>query len=299
MTSLIEIYRRFPTKEAAIAHLEQVRWPHGPECPLCGSTSTARHAEKGQTDRWQCWDCKRSFSATVGTIFHNSHVDLQRWFLLIALMLNAKKGLSAMQAARDLEMRRPTVWSMMHRIRGAMKDDGRLLSGLVEMDEAYVGGKPRKRNRRDDDTNAPRGRATNKTPVVGAVERGGRVKAKMVSELAAADLNALAASWIDSKAVVTTDEYSGYNRLNNIVAHRVINHSVAYVDWDMFAAEFGPTHTNTIESFWAIVKRAFVGQFHSVSVKYLPLYLKELAYRYNLRNVGCDLDGVLHLAIKP
>jgi transposase-like protein len=299
MTSLVEIYRRFPSKEAAIAHLEQVRWPHGPECPLCGSTNTARHAERNQTDRWQCWGCRKSFSATVGTIFHNSHVDLQRWFLLISLMLNAKKGLSAMQAARDLEMRRPTVWSMMHRIRSAMKDDGRLLSGLVEMDEAYVGGKPRKRNRRDDDTNAPRGRATNKTPVVGAVERGGRVKAKMVSELAAADLNALAASWIDPKAIVTTDEYTGYNRLNNIVAHRVINHSVAYVDWDMFAAEFGPTHTNTIESFWALVKRAFVGQFHAVSVKYLPLYLKELAYRYNLRNGGCDLDGVLHLAVKP
>ena len=101
------------------------------------------------------------------------------------------------------------------------------------------------------------------------------------------------------RTVLTTNEYPGYNRLNNIVAHRVINHSVAYVDWDMFAEQFGPTHTNTIESFWAIVKRAFVGQFHSVSVKYLPLYLKELAYRYNLRNVGCDLDGVLHLAIKP
>ncbi len=300
MTSLVEIYRRFPTKEAAVAHLEQVRWPHGPECPLCGSTSTARHIEKGQTDRWQCWDCKRSFSATVGTIFHNSHVDLQRWFLLISLMLNAKKGLSAMQAARDLEMRRPTVWSMMHRIRGALKDDGRLLSGLVEMDEAFIGGKPRKRNRRDDDTPSPRGRATSRTPVVGAVERGGRVKAKMVThEMTAPAMNALAAEMIDPRSVVTTDEYSGYGHLNQIMAHRVINHSVAYVDWDMFAELYGPTHTNTIESFWALVKRAFVGQFHHVSIKYLPLYLKELAYRYNLRQTGGDLDGVLHLAIKP
>lgn len=97
MTSLVEIYRRFPSREAAASHLERVRWPHGPECPYCGSTSTARHAEKGQFDRLQCWACKRSFSATVGTIFHNSHIDLQRWFLLISLMLNAKKGLSAMQ----------------------------------------------------------------------------------------------------------------------------------------------------------------------------------------------------------
>ncbi|HEX5228762.1 MAG TPA: IS1595 family transposase [Bryobacteraceae bacterium] len=132
MTSLVEIYRRFPTKEAAVAHLEQVRWPHGPKCPLCGATTTARHAENNRADRWQCWTCHKSFSATVGTIFHNSHVDLQRWFLLISLMLNAKKELSVTQAARDLDMRRPTVWSMMHRIRGAMKDNGKLLNGLVE-----------------------------------------------------------------------------------------------------------------------------------------------------------------------
>jgi hypothetical protein len=238
----------------------------------------------------------------VGTIFHNSHVDLQRWFLLISLMLNAKKGLSAMQAARDLDMRRPTVWSMMHRIRGAMKDDGRLLSGLVEMDEAYIGGKPRKRNRRDDDTPSPRGRATRKTPIVGAVERGGRVKTKMVAhdEMTGDDMEAFTRETVDlPHTVLTTDEYPGYGRLNNIVAHRVINHSVQFVDWDMFSELYGPTHTNTIEGFWAIVKRAFVGQFHSVSTKYLPLYLRELAYRYNRRNDGCDLDGVLHLAIKP
>lgn len=175
MTSLIEVYRRWPTKEAAVAHLEKVRWPDGPHCPKCGADTVARKAEPGQADRLQCWSCERSFSATVGTIFHNSHIDLQKWFLLIALMLNAKKGLSAMQAARDLDMRRPTVWSMMHRIRAAMTDDGKLLSGLVEMDEAYIGGKPRKRNRRDDDTPSPRGRGTSKTPIVGAVERGGRV----------------------------------------------------------------------------------------------------------------------------
>lgn len=302
MTSLVEIYRRFPTREAALAHVEKVRWPHGVECVYCGATSTARHAERGQTDRWQCWSCKRSFSATVGTIFHNSHVDLQRWFLLIALMLNAKKGLSSMQAARDLEMRQKTVWSMMHRIRAAMADDGKLLTGLVEMDEAYVGGKPRKRNRRDDDTPSPRGRATAKTPIVGAVERGGRVKTKVVEpdKMTAQDMSAIAREMVEpSKSLVTTDEYAGYNRLNRFVAHRIINHSVEFVSWDMFASEFGPTHTNTIESFWAIVKRAIVGQFHHVSRKYLPLYLREISYRYNLRHVGCTLDGLLHLAIKP
>lgn len=134
MTSLIEIYRRFPSREAAVAHLERVRWPDGPHCPKCGAATVARKVEAGQLDRLQCWSCKRSFSATVETIFHNSHIDLQKWFLLIALMLNAKKGLSSSQAARDIDVQQKTTWSMMHRIRAAMTDDGKLLSGLVEMD---------------------------------------------------------------------------------------------------------------------------------------------------------------------
>lgn len=219
MTSLVEIYRRFPSREAATAHLEQVRWPDGPVCPECGADTVSRKSEPNQADRLQCWSCERSFSATVGTIFHNSHIDLQRWFLLISLMLNAKKGLSAMQAARDLEMRRPTVWSMMHRIRAALEDDGKLLSGLVEMDEAYIGGKPRKRNRRDDDTPSPRGRATSKTAIIGAVERGGRVKTKMVAhdEMTADDMDAFTRETVDlPRSVVTTDEYRGYARHRTI-----------------------------------------------------------------------------------
>lgn len=298
MTSLVEIYRHFPNKQAATAHLERVRWPDGPICPQCGADTVARKAEPHQADRLQCWSCERSFSATVGTIFHNSHIDLQRWFLLIALMLNAKKGLSAMQAARDLEMRRPTVWSMMHRIRAAMVDDGKLLSGLVEMDEAYIGGKPRKKNRRDDDTPGPRGRGTSKISVVGAVERGGRVKAKAVNkaQMTAADMEILTRLMIEPKGTtVTTDEYSGYSSLNNFVAHRRVNHSVAYVEYDLF----GAAHTNTIESFWAILKRAILGQFHHVSPKYLPLYLREISFRYNFRKGGCDLDRLLNLAVQP
>ena len=202
MTSLVSIYRRFPDREAAVAHLESVRWPDGPICPYCGSPKASRNNDGSRTltaARWQCQACKRSYSVTVGTIFHGSHIDLQRWFLLIALMLNAKKGLSSMQAARDLEMRQPTVWSMMQRVRAAMADDGALLAGLVEMDEAYIGGKPRKRNRRDDDgPPAPRGRATNKQPIIGAVERKGRVKVKPVSSerMATGDMLALTRSWV-------------------------------------------------------------------------------------------------------
>lgn len=301
MTSLVEVYRRWPTHADCVGHLERVRWRGQPECPYCGSIKAARHREATR-ERWQCWACDRSFSVTVGTIFHNTHVDLQRWFLLIALMLGAKKGLSAMQAARDLDMRRPTVWSMMHRIRRALADDGKLLAGIVEMDEAYIGGKPRKPNRRDDDEPGPRGRGSAKQPIVGAVERGGRVKVKPVdkAEMTASDMMAFVQSTVDCRhAIVTTDEYAGYNGLNNIVAHRRINHSISYVERDLFADQFGATHTNTIEGFWAIVKRAIYGQFHHVSRKYLALYLSEISFRWNTRRRDDAFDTLLYLAIKP
>jgi transposase-like protein len=185
--SIVSIYRQFPDGAAAIEHLETVRWPDGPICPYCASPKASRKNDPTRTltgARWQCQACKRSYSVTVGTIFHNSHIDLQRWFLLISLMLNAKKGLSAAQAARDLEMRMPTVWSMMHRVRAAMARDvdASMLTGLVEIDETYVGGKPRKANNRDDDPPAPRGHASKKQAVVGVVERGGKAPKRMIAD---------------------------------------------------------------------------------------------------------------------
>ena len=301
MTSLVEVYRRWPTHTDCIAHLEATRWGGRPLCPYCGAERVSRHRELNRDDRWQCQRCDKSFSVTVGTIFHRTHVDLQRWFLLLSLMLNAKKGLSAAQAARDLDMRHATVWSMMHRIREALVDDGELLSGLVEMDETYVGGKRRKANRRDDDEPGPRG-TVGKSTIVGAVERGGRVKAKSSpkSEMTAADLEAAAREMINlRRSLITTDEHAGYGRLNKFVAHRTINHSRVYSERDMFSDQFGATHTNTIESFWAIIKRAIYGQFHHISRKYMDLYLREITYRYNMRHRGDAFAGVLHLAVKP
>lgn len=294
MASIVSVYRRWPTKEDCLTHLEQVRWGNSPECPYCRSEKISKHIEIDRRSRWQCSLCKKSFSVTVGTLFHNSHVDLQRWFLLISLMFSAKKGLSAMQAARDLEMRRPTVWSMMHRIRSAMGDDGKLLSGLVEMDETFVGGKPRKKNHKDDEPPSgpsKRGRGSDKTPIVGAIERGGRVKARPVNknEMTAEDMKKLVRTMIDPNGtMLTTDEYTGYNGLNNFIMHRRISHSDGYSRRDLFSGQFGSVHTNTIEGFWAIVKRAIYGQFHHVSKKYMHLYINELTYRFNNRKNGFE-----------
>jgi transposase-like protein len=202
-------------------------------------------------------------------------------------MQNAKKGLSACQAARDIEMNRPTVWSMMHRIRRAMSNDNSLLSGIIEMDETYVGGKPRKENKKDDDddennTGSPRGRGTKKTAVVGMVERGGSVKAQSVAknELNFIDFLKMIRKNINvAESLLVTDEYKAYNRMNKVIPHYSVNHSREYVKGDI--------HTNTIESFWAILKRGIMGQFHWVSKKHLNAYIDEFCYRYNTR----EIDG--------
>lgn len=302
MTGIVEIYRKFPTRQDCIAHLEKVRWSQGPLCPYCGAERVSHNRDTAReltAERWKCQRCMRSFSVTVGTIFHNTHVDLQRWFLLISLMLSAKKGLSAMQAARDLEMRRPTVWSMMHRIRKALADDGKLLAGIVEMDETYVGGKPRRRNRRSDDPPGGQG-ASDKAPIIGAIERGGRVKAKPTerTELTGDDMAETFHAMVDRKGtMLTTDGSALYSAFNRFVAHRSINHSEAYSERDMFFPLYGATHTNTIDGFWALVKRAIYGQFHHVSREYLPLYLDEISWRFNQRRNPQAFDGVLHHAV--
>jgi transposase-like protein len=303
MTALVSIYRRFPDREAATSHLESVRWPDGPICPYCASTKASRNRDKsrGLTDsRWQCQDCKRSYSVTVGTIFHKSHIDLQRWFLLISLMLNAKKGLSSLQAARDLEMRQPTVWSMMHRVRKAMTTagEGDVLTGLVEMDETYAGGKPRKPNDHGDGSGP--NAISPKVAIVGAVERGGKFKAKPVpaDKLGQPDMLRLARRWFDKKAVVHTDEYAGYGTLGFQHVHRRVNHAREYVGSDLFDRVYGPLHTNTIESMWAILERAIFGQFHHVSRSWIGAYVDEIAFRRNHRDTDA-FQALLRHAVNP
>lgn len=279
--NLLQLFTKFQDNQQAIEYLERIRWSKEVICVYCNSNKTCKHKEQNKT-RWQCWNCKKSFSVTVGTIFHHSHVPLNKWFMLIALMLNAKKGLSAYQASRDLGIRRPTVWSMMHRIRNAMAtEQGELLKGIVEMDECYIGGKPRKENKKDDDDKGnPRGRGTKKEAVVGAVERKGNVKVEQVSKmmLNAKGLLAFIRKNMDiTETLLVTDEYTGYNKMNDKIAHYSVNHSREYVKGDI--------HTNTIESFWAILKRGIIGQFHKVSKKHLQKYLNEFEYRYNRRNL--------------
>ncbi len=294
--NVIELFQSFQTQEQAIEHLELVRWAGRPSCPYCGSVTVGRHASGDRNmARWQCRDCARAFAVTVGTLFHGTHVPLRSWFLVLALMLNAKKSASAYQIARDVGMRRATVWSMMQRIRTAMAADPEqetLLHGIVEVDETYVGGKPRKGNKRDDDTPNKRGRGTKKVPVLGAVERGGRVVARVANpgELGAKGINKFLKRFVDSAGtLLITDEYKGYNRVSETTLHAVIKHADGYAD--------GATHTNSIESFWAIVKRAWYGSHHHYSRKYMPLYIAEACFKYNRRKSRTAFENSLSMFV--
>lgn len=272
--NIISVYRQFPTNDDCIAHLEQVRWSGKPACPYCQAQQSTPASKE---HRHHCNSCNTTFSVTVRTIFHHSHLPLQKWFLAVSLVLNAKKGIAARQLARDLEVNKNTAWRMAMKIREAMSESDQriILSGLVEMDETYVGGKPRPGSGGEP---PKRGRGTKKTPVIGMVERGGRVKAGVAKKdaLTAPKLSALVRRNVDiANTILITDEYKGYLGIKSFMPHETVVHSQWYVD--------GFRHTNNVESFWALLKRGIVGQYHKVSLRYLPKYIDEFCYRHNNR----------------
>ncbi len=280
--NIIQVYKQFPTQDACLLHLEKVRWNGTPVCPYCKSTKTTPMKNE---KRHHCNTCNTTFSVTVGTMFHKTKLDFQKWFVAISLVLNAKKGISARQLARDIEVNKDTAWSMAMRIRRAMTEQGELLKGIVEIDETYVGGKPRKFAYDVDKTTGEitpkknkRGRGTSKPAVVGMVERGGRVSAKVFKgAVTAKELSKIVRERVDIKdAIVISDEFRGYCELSGFVQHQTINHKRHYVN--------GEIHTNTIEGFWGLFKRGIVGQYHKVSVGHLGKYIAEFCFRYNNRN---------------
>jgi transposase-like protein len=280
--NILEVFKQFPTQESCVKYLEKVRWGGEIRCPYCTSTNTAK-----ADHRHRCYTCKTSFSVTVGTIFHRTHLPLQKWFLAIVLMLNAKKGISALQLSRDLKVNKNTAWRMNMQIRKAMNqvEHRNLLQGIVEMDETYIGGKPRKGTKGDgkDGKHKP-GRGTKKAPVIGAVQREGDVVAKTVEakNMKGRNMRAFIRQHVNTeKSSLYTDEYKAYMGMSKVLPHSVIRHSDWYVDGDI--------HTNTIESFWALLKRGMFGQFHSVSRRHLQRYVDEFCYRYNLRNASSQL----------
>ena len=215
----------------------------------------------------------------------------QKWFAAIAIMVNAKKSVSSLQLARDLGLTNPTAWYMQTRIRAAMaSEQAPMLEGVIEADETYVGAKPRKKNKRDDSlTKRKKGGGpggTTKTPVIGAVERDGNVIAQVARDLTGKGILSFIQSAVSPAAkILVTDENTAYQGVRAILPHSVINHSREYVN--------GPVHTNTIEGFWSLLKRAWYGSHHKYSVGYMPLFVSEAAWKYNHREDARPWDAFM------
>jgi transposase-like protein len=272
--NIIEIYKKFPTQDDCINNLELVRWNNKPVCPYCKST---KQTSEKSSHRYHCNNCNTSYSVTVGTIFHHTHLDLQRWFLAISLVLNAKKGYSARQLGRDISVTKDTAWRILMQIRKAFIDDSALLEGIVEADETYIGGKNRNRHKDKKVENSQGRSAKDKTPVIGVLERGGKIKAKKAKDTSSKTLTSFIKSNVKEGSTVSTDEWIGYKRISEKFNHLVVTHnSGVYVE--------GIAHTNTLEGFWSLFKRGIIGQYHQISNKYLDKYVDEFCFRYNNRN---------------
>ena len=274
----------------AVEFLEEQRWGETPTCPHCGDTEVRRmlskDGERNTRYLWRCYGCKQQYTVRVGTIMEDSPIPLHHWCYAFWAACSSKKGVSAMQIRRQTGLSYKSALFLMHRIRWAMAPanatEGKL-SGTVEFDETYVGGKPRKRatQYRDGGTikRGPREDFKDrKTPVLAGVERGGRVKCRVVTDVTPRTLRAHVLEMVDTSSRFMTDERPGYTRVGREFegGHHTVNHSQG-------ECARGDVFTNTIESFFAILKRGVVGTFHSVSRKHLHRYVHEFEFRHNTR----------------
>ena len=281
--NILSIAQRFPTQESCIEHLERIKWNGKPQCPYCNSEKVARKTEALHVGRWNCHNCLSTFKVLSGTIFQGTKIPLQKWFAAIAILLNAKKSVSSYQLARDLDLNQKTAWYIATRIRKAMTGDSALLRGIVEADETYLGGKPRHKGQ------SKPGRGTNKLPILGAVERDGKVIAAKMEHLSAGKIKNFLMAHVNRDAMLITDQYRAYAPMDYVLDRKTINHSVEYVN--------GILHTNTIEGFWALLKRALTGQHHHYTVEHAAMYIDEACYKYNNRKSETPWDDFMQRAM--
>ena len=270
MTNLLTLVDDFNTDAKCREMLERLRWPDGVACIRCGSMSISEIESRNQYD---CNDCRYQFSVTAGTIMHDSHLPLRKWFIAIYLMCESKKGISALQLKRTLGVASKTAWYLCHRIREAMGNDpfdGPTLLGIVEVDETLVGGKTRGKGR------AYKG---NKTWVAGAIQRDGGIRLERIANTKKGTLHDFINRTVKDEAeAIYTDELASYLGIaDHNTRHETVNHSAE--QWVL-----GDVHTNTIEGVWFLFKRSIIGAFHKVSEKHLDRYLEELEWRYSNRD---------------
>jgi transposase-like protein len=281
----------FSDEDAARDMLEKMRWPDGAICPHCGNMKayklTAKEGSKSPVRKgvYKCAACRKQFTVKVGTIFEDSHIALNHWLYAIYQMCASKKGISAHQLHRTLGITYKSAWFMCHRIRYAMTQSPLvgMLGNIVEVDETYVGGKPRKTANSEP---AKKGRGTKKIPVVAAVERDGKVRATKMKIVNAKNMREHLHKYIDRDARIMTDGLPLYpGVILQFRSHEVVNHA---------AGEYarGDVNTNTVESYFALLKRGIIGTFHHVSEQHLDKYVGEFAFRWDFRK-STDMERTI------
>ena len=299
--NLINVTKVYGTKEACLDKLEKMRWPNGICCLRCGITGTddngnprvmkfvtnettrERYSKKTGKTRtvrvpsrrlYECKECGYQFSATTGTVFHDSHISLEKWFMATAMILEAKKGMSSLQVGRHLGVKEgntKSTWYLCHRIREAAIEAGTLLAGIVEADHTYMTPKkPRK--------GKPYVKKENRDVVLGMIERGGNLRLVPVKDAKIKMTEAAMDKHIHPDAILQTDEHPVFAIIGSRKfsgRHRMVNHIVSYGSGDL--------HTNTVENAFSLLKRGIYGTYHKVSIKHLGRYCNEFSYRFNRR----------------
>jgi transposase-like protein len=285
------------TDDECRQYLEQQRWPDGPHCPKCGEADPWKITRQSKTKNavrslYRCRACKRQYTATVGTIFEDSKIPLPKWFAAIFLMCGSKKGISAHQLHRELDITYKSAWFMCHRIREAMGDkDFAPLDGVIEADETYITRKTKRGHKvwrehvQDEEEMGIRARSNrpytrrNNPVVFGMLERDGRVRTMHVKNATSAELGPIMVKNIKTvSSRLITDGHPAYRLIRKHLPHEVVDHELEYVRGDV--------HTQGIENYWSVLKRGLIGVFQHVDERYLGRYLNEFEFRFNRRKVS-------------
>jgi transposase-like protein len=282
--NLIKLAQEYSNPERARALLESIRWPNGPVCPHCKNDGKEKGLYKiqpkaGSSTRqglYKCGACRKQFTVTVGTIFEDSHIPITKWLMALFIMCSSKKAISSHQIHRMIGITYKSAWFMTHRIRYAMGPilPAEKLTGTVEIDETFIGGKGDMRTKHQ-----------RKTPVVALVQRDGACRTRVIADITHQNLKAAMETHVSKDAVVNTDDAGVYRgKLKDYKAHHVVNHSQEEYARDL--PDGDSAHVNTAESFFSLLKRGVMGAWHHVSREHLPKYADEFAFRWTQRKVS-------------